>query len=107
MLKEDLARLEQLIKEAKNLEPQRRQELQQLAKELRAELETLAKTERNQAQSISSYAKLAAHESLREDQDNELHELSTTGLKASIRKLEASHPDLTRIIQQICLAFGV
>lgn len=107
MLQDDLNKLEKLIKESKSLSAERRAELQQLARQLRSELELLEKTQRDQAQSISSYAKLAAHETLRNERDDQLHVHALEGLKTSIRRFEATHPALTRVIQQICVAFGV
>jgi hypothetical protein len=107
MLQETIDKLEHKIRYTKTLTKEKREELTGLVRELRTELTELEKSEKEQAESIADFAHAAARESLRAKQDEQLLHLSAQGLKSSIRKFEVSHPNLTRVIQSICLAFGV
>ncbi len=107
MLQETIKKLEHLIETSNNMVPERREELIKLVSELKQELAELEKHEKEHAQSIAHFAKLTAHESLRDEKDEELIQISAKGLRTSVRKFEASHPNLTRVIQSICVAFGV
>ena len=107
MTNDSLDKMEQIIDNAQHISDEKKTELHQLAHELRDELLELEKTEKQHAQSIAGFSQQATHESLREDQDEELLNISVKGMKSSVRKFEVTHPELTRVIQQICAAFGV
>ena len=107
MLQDTINKLEKIIAESKHLTPERQQELEALVKELHTELAELEKTQKEQANSIAEHAERLAQESLHEEQDEERLAVSVGGLKAAIREFEASHPNLTRIINSICVAFEV
>ena len=107
MLKDELNRLEQLIKTSKNLEPERQQELINLAERLRRELNQLAETAEEDAKTISGHVHQVAHTSLQDQKDETMVASAADHLKQSVREFEVTHPALTRVIQQICIAFGV
>ena len=107
MLHDTLNRLEKIIKNSDKLSVAKKQELEKLAVELRKELAKLEKTDREHAHSIAGFTKLTAHEALRQQRDEKLLQHAYGGLQESIRKFEATHPNLTRVLQQICASFGV
>lgn len=107
MLQETMNRIENLLRASKDLSDAQKRELLALMKQLHAELSELEKVEREQAHSIAYFTKVMTHEFLRTKPDKELLAVAMQGVKTSIRKFEATHPNLTRIIQSICLTFGV
>ncbi|MBT5954635.1 DUF4404 family protein [bacterium] len=101
MIKETIMKMEILVKEAKKMAPERKDELESLIKDLKIELDELSKNKQEDADSIAGFANVAVHEALRESKDEALIELSTSGLQSSVRKIAASHPKLTAITRNI------
>jgi len=107
MLQDTLNKIENMIEQSDKLTPEKKHELEKLAAQLRNELADLEKTNQEHAHSIAGFAKLTTHEALRQQRDEKLLQHAYGGLQESVREFEASHPDLTRVLQQICAAFGV
>ena len=91
MLDDTISKLKSIVDHADNLSDEQRHQLTGLVKELHDELEKIEGSHENDMQCI--------HEAM---DDSSLHEL-----KSSVEKLEADHPNLTRILQSIFNAFGV
>ncbi len=105
MLKNTLDKIEKAIAESGHLSKTHKQELEKLAAELRAELTELEKTKKSQAHHIAEQAeKIAASHA---EQDDTQSTEALANLKNAVREFEASHPNLTRIINSICVAFEV
>jgi uncharacterized coiled-coil DUF342 family protein len=103
MLQETLKRIDQIIAQSDKLSSASRQELADLLSQLDKELQAVEKQQAHKAHSIASFAKVAAHESLRDDPDPELVSLSSKGLRRTVEEFEASHPKLYEVIQAICI----
>ena len=83
----------------------KKSELHGLMADLKGELGNLSDTHESQAQSIAVFAK-ASSSVMREPQHEELIDLSMAGLKLSAAEFEASHPQLARTINAICIALS-
>jgi hypothetical protein len=93
MLKDNLNKLEALLKNAQ-LSDDKRAELNRLTAELKTELEALAHKDRETAESIAGFTHVATHEALRQRKNPELTAISQQGLQASVDSFELSHPRL-------------
>lgn len=102
MINQTLKELEEKIKDASSIPPQKRLELAALLSELKKELVALSKTKGEEAESILGFTKLSAHEAVRREKNKYLLELSLKGLEASVEELEVSHPRLTQVINTFC-----
>ncbi len=101
MIDETIKQIEARIHGSESLRPERRAELLALLATLKAEAGELAKTHNEQAQSIVAFAQLSTQEAMRAEQDPQLLNLSTEGLRKSVAKLESSHPKLAQIVNSI------
>ena len=105
MIDDTLTKIETIIANSR-MATERKEELQGLMGELKGELETLADTHEPQAQSIAGFAKMSSHEATKETVSEDLVKLSMTGLKMSAEGFEATHPQLARTINAICIALS-
>lgn len=105
MLDDTLKKIESIIANSRMVE-ERKTELQELMGDLKGELGELAGTHESQAQSIAGFAKLSSHEATKEPVQEDLVKLSMTGLKMSAEGFEATHPQLARTINAICIALS-
>jgi Mg2+ and Co2+ transporter CorA len=101
MIKKTIGEIEAKIQSANAISDDRKRELLQLLSTLKNEVGTLSKTHSEQAQSIAGFAKLSAHEVMREKQNPQLRELSLHGLRSSVEGFEKSHPQLVQIVNNI------
>jgi Mg2+ and Co2+ transporter CorA len=101
MIKKTIGEIETKIQSAETISDNRKRELLQLLGTLKNEVGTLSKTHSEQAQSIAGFAKLSAHEVMREKQNPQLRELSLHGLRSSAEGFEKSHPKLVQIVNSI------
>lgn len=99
MITDTLHRIETLIQKHQTLTETERQELKALSVKLRHELNQLANTHVDDAQTIASFANVAAVEALRPEQRADLYALAETGLQKSIEQFEDSHPQLFTTIK--------
>ena len=102
MIEDTVKRLEQAILRAGETDPRHRDELIRLLEQLKGELRTLPAAHEERARSIAQFAEAATHEAARTEKATRLLELSQNGLKESAVGFEVSHPDLTRIVNEIC-----
>lgn len=80
---------------------ERQRKLKQLLGELETQLTELSRTHGEQAQSIGGFARLAAHEATRTEQNPRLLKPALEGLRASVAEFEASHPQLVQTVGAI------
>ena len=101
MIENTIGEIEARIHQAGAVGPEQKRELLQLLATLKAEVNDLAQTNAEQADSITGFASVSAHEATRTDQNPQLRELSVRGLRSSVAGFEQSHPQLVRIVNSI------
>lgn len=102
MIKETIAKIEARIREAPAVQDDNRDELVELLKTLREEVGELSSTHEEEADSITRFAHVSAHEATREGKNPALVDLSLKGLAASVDGFEESHPKLVSLVNRIC-----
>lgn len=102
MSRQTMERIEAILNEADSLPPAKREELKILLAELRAEVETLDQTDADRARSVAGFTEIATHEATRASACPNRVGHATAGLLSTIEELEAEHPKLVRIVNQIC-----
>jgi hypothetical protein len=106
MIDETLGKIEQRISRLDSLDPARKKELAELFETLRTEILQLSVTHAEQAESITRFAELSAHEATRGRVNPQLHDLSMQGLSASVEGFEVTHPRLVEIVNSICVVLS-
>jgi prefoldin subunit 5 len=97
----DLNEIEAKIRNAKSISEERKNELLHLLGTLKSEVGKLSKTHDEQAQSITGFAQLSAHEATRAQQNPQSLHHSLEGLRSSVEGFEKSHPQLVQIVNNI------
>jgi hypothetical protein len=103
MVDETLAQLEVKIRDATALNAEQQTELLRLIQALHAEIHPLAHTHAEQAESITGFTRVSTHEAVRQQKNPQLVELALKGLISSVESLEASHPELVRVVNSISM----
>lgn len=101
MIEDTIAKIEAQLRAAQSIKPERREELMQLLLTLKEEVNTLSSTHGEEAASIARFTEVSTHEATRNQQDQQLLELSLEGLRSSTRSFEQSHPRLVQIVNSI------
>jgi len=101
MIENTIGEIEARIHQAGAVGPEQKRELLQLLATLKAEVNDLAQTNAEQADSITGFASVSAHEATRTEQNPQLRELSVRGLRSSVAGFEQSHPKLVQIVNSI------
>ena len=101
MIEKTIGEIEAQINRTSTISPEQKHELLQSLATLKSEISRLAKTNEAQADSITGFAQISAHEATRADQNPQLRELSVRGLRSSVDGFEQSHPQLVRIVNSI------
>jgi hypothetical protein len=101
MIQDRLDKIEERLKQSKEVKESDKGELLTLLKDLRTEITELSQTHHEQAESIVGFAELSAHEATRREKSLALFDLSIEGLTSSVREFEVSHPRLTGIINRL------
>lgn len=102
MIDETLKELQEKIKKSTSIPEKNKEELISMLSELKSEIVQLAKTKREEAESITGFTKLSAHEATRRKRDQHLLDLSLKGLVSSVEALEVSHPRLFQLVNSVC-----
>ena len=106
LLEEIVARIEESVRRDAAIDAGRREELLGLLARLKGELQRLERTRRDAAHSIAGLAGVAAHEARRTDKPEGLLPHAVEGLAMSVEGLEASHPDLVRTVNDLCVTLA-
>jgi hypothetical protein len=101
MIENTIGEIEAKIRSADSVSYERKRELLELLGTLKSEVGALSKTDGEHAESIAEFAKLSAHEATREKQNQQLREISVSGLRSSVGGFEQSHPKLVQIVNSI------
>jgi hypothetical protein len=102
MIQDTIAQLEDQIQRAESVKPESKAELLQLLSTLRSEIASLSTTHVEDAESIAGFARVSAHEAMRENKKPELMKASLEGLSSSVSEFEESHPGLVQAVNRIC-----
>lgn len=102
MIQNRIEELEQKIAGTPTLNDESRGDLLKLISELKKEISNLPKGQSEQAQSITGFALVTAHEAVRSDKNPQLIKLSTEGLRASVEGFENTHPALVEAVNAFC-----
>jgi hypothetical protein len=103
MIEDLLEEIKQRLTQTAAVDDAQRRDLLRLFDELREEVAGLSRTRAEHAQSITGFVGLSAHEATREHKDPQLLDLALKGLASSVEGFEASHPDLVKRVNDICL----
>ena len=106
MIHDTIEKIEQSIQKVGAIKEENKSELLNLLATLKSEIENLSSTNVDEAQSITGFTQLSAHEATKKKQNPELLELSLKGLSTSVAGFEESHPKLVETINAICVALS-
>lgn len=101
MIKDTLSKIEQKVKNADAIGDKNKDQLLDLLSTLEKEVTDLAQTDQENAESITNFAKVSTHEATKQEKDQSLLDLSLRGFAGSVDKFEASHPQLTEVVNRI------
>ena len=102
MIQDTLTKIEAQIEGTDSIKGDRKAELLGLLTTLKTEINQLSQTNQDQAQTITGFAQVSAHEAIRDEKNPHLLKLSLDGLSASVEGFEQSHPKLVDIVNRIC-----
>jgi hypothetical protein len=103
MIAKTIQHIEERIKKTDAIGSAEKGELLDLLRTLEDEVVALSKTHPEQAESITGFTQLSAHEATREHKDPQLVNLSLTGLRSSIEGFENSHENLVKIVNSLAV----
>jgi hypothetical protein len=106
MITETIQSIEKRIEDTDCLKFKDKQELLDLLSTLETEVVSLSKTHPEQAESITGFTQVSAHEATRKQKDAQLVDLSIKGLTSSIEGFENSHENLVKIVNQIAVTLS-
>lgn len=101
MIEKTITRIEDKVKETTSIKDDEKTELLKLLATLKSEVMELSKTHAEQAESITGFAQVSAHEATRQSKNPQLMKLSAKGLSSSVEGFETSHPELVAIVNKI------
>jgi Mg2+ and Co2+ transporter CorA len=101
MMEKTITSIEDKVKGAASIKNDERTELLELLATLKSEVMELSKTHAEQAESITGFAQVSAHEATRQTKNPQLMKLSAKGLSSSVEGFETSHPELVAIVNKI------
>ncbi len=102
MVQTTIAQIEQKIQQVGVISNEQRQELLTLLSDLKDEVEDLSETRSEDAESITRFTGISAHEATRQEINPRLLALSLEGLKSSVSDFEQSHPKLAETVNSLC-----
>ena len=103
MLEQTIAEIEERIRTLTGMDDSRKEDLAELLSKLKAEVSDLSQTQAEQAETITRFIGLSAHELTRGEPNEVLQKISLDGLAESVKGFEASHPGLAKVVNRICL----
>ncbi len=103
MIQDRLDKIEEKLKQSKEVKESDKDELLTILTTLRTEIAELSRTHHEQAESIVRFAELSAHEATRSEMSPALFNLSIEGLTSSVQEFEISHPRLVGIINRLSI----
>lgn len=101
MVRDTIDMIEKRIRESTSIPDNNKTELLRLVEDLDSEVKQLSKTHGEDAASVAGFAKAAAHEATRKQQNPSLMKIALEGLTKSVEKFEESHPKLVETVHNI------
>ena len=101
MIQDHIEKIETKVQGAKGIPEETRNELIGLLSTLKTEIGDLSKTHGEDADSITRFAEVSAHEATRDQKKPELVKAAVQGLSSSVDGFESSHPGLVQIVNRI------
>ncbi len=101
MVQDTIKRIEEMVRENDAIGKDTKSQLLKLIEELKPEMERLSKSHEEDAESVAGFMERSTHETLRKEKNPALKQMALDGLSASVRKIEASHPQLVKQIDYI------
>jgi len=102
MINNTMDKIEGKIKNSIHITDENKDEYLKMIETLRQEISELSETEKDQAETITGFAGVTAHEATKNEQNPELIKISVDGLKTSIEGFEVSNPRLVSIVNSFC-----
>ena len=102
MIQTTIAQIEEKIQRGGVMPDEQRAELLTLLSALKNEVAELSETRSEDAESITRFTGLSAHEATRREINPRLLALSLEGLKSSVSEFEQSHPKLAETVNSLC-----
>jgi hypothetical protein len=106
MIEDRIQKIEARLHESANIPEPARAELLKLLAALRDEVGTLAKSHEEDARSIARFVDASAHEATRVEKKPQLIEAALNGLTGSVEAVEASHPKVAEVVNQIAVVLS-
>jgi hypothetical protein len=103
MIEDRIQKIEARLQESTNIPEAARADLLKLLAALKDEVGTLARSHEEDARSIAKFMDASAHEATRAEKKPKLIEAALNGLTASVETIEASHPKLAEVVNQIAV----
>ena len=100
MTDERIQKIKSTVEGADHISPEKKAELLAVLAKLKPAIRKVAKTHEQEAESISRYVEASAHEAAGKKKHPEGLEKVLHGLRQSVEKFEASHPDLTAFVTE-------
>src|SRR6516164_9159247 len=98
MTDERIQRIKSAVESADHISPEKKAELLDVLAKLKKAIAEVAQTHEKDAQSISRFVEASAHEAARNEKHPQGLERVLRGLRQSVQKFEASHPELTAFV---------
>jgi hypothetical protein len=106
MIEDRIQKIEARLQESANIPETARAELLKLLAALKDEVGALAKTHEEDARSIARFVDASTHEATRAEKKPKLIEAALNGLTSSVEAIEASHPKLAEVVNQIAVVLS-
>jgi hypothetical protein len=103
MIQDQIDQIEKRLQDAAGLPPETRTELLKLLAELKVQIRELSKSNAQDAESVTGFAAASAHEATRSPRQPAELDSAIQGLTGSVVGLEASHPKLAEVVNQIAM----
>ena len=103
MIRKTIETIEERIKNTDSIREEDKQEILKLLATLEDEAVSLSKTHPEDAESITGFTQVSAHEATRQQKNPQLVKLSIKGLTSSIEGFENSHEELVKIVNSIAV----
>lgn len=100
MTDERIEKIKSAVETADHISPEKKAELLAVLAKLKPAITKVAQTHEEEAESISRFVEASAHEAAKKKKHPEGLEKVLHGLKQSVQKFEASHPDLTAFVTE-------
>jgi len=100
MTDERIQKIKSAVEAADHISLEKKAELLAVLAKLKPAITKVAQTHEEEAESISRFVEASAHEAAQKKKHPEGLEKVLDGLKQSVQKFEASHPDLTAFVTE-------